>query len=1273
MLLAGVLRSLSFPQMLDRRDNIAPAHNDTCRWILDLDDFKNWTLQPRGLLWIKGKPGAGKSTLMAFLYNQLNKSQELQQPPAKDRGIQLDFFFSARGTELQHTPLGMLRSLLNQLYDSDETVRPPVRKIFEDRCRKYGYGDNHWEWTQVKLEELLADAILESARRQQVMIFVDALDEAGAKSARHVATYFHRLTGRADQLEAAVKICISCRHYPIASDAQAVNIIVEAHNRGDIASYIEDAFVGIATRENQKELSDLTEHLIRRADGVFQWIHLLVPSIERKITDCEPLDHIYSWLREVPTGLEEIYVYIINHVIEKHKQKQSLLLFQWVCLAERPLTVKELRYALATENVEISLSQKSGSQPLTSPESLENTSHFIDSDDRMKTRIKALSGGLAEVAMSARHNQIVQVVHQSVNDFLCKGGFELISSRITARTSYLDGGETILQCQATLYRSCLISVAIYVQVWETTYDWIREPEEIAEEIGLDDSFFGYAMETLFSHAKKAAGSRLGILTNEVDFLKSIIESWFQFNARSTFMVVRQYPRFSHGAILLHVTAACDLIEIMEYLLDRTEHVDTTDYFGNTAFHHAAQQGHIRASKILCERGASCGAKNDDGNTPLTGAADHGSLELFEWLLHQEAMTEICDNKDDALIIAAKNGHTKVVQTLLKAHADVNAQHVYYGTCLHAAASQGHVETVRMLLDAHADVNAQSGHYGTCLQAAAYCGNVEVVRILLDAHADVNAPGGMRGNCLQAAAYCGNLEVVQTLLDAHADVNAQGGYHGTCLQAAADGGNVEVVRILLDAHADVNAQGGHSGNCLQAAAFRGNVEVVRILLDAHADVNAQGGAFRTCLQAAAFCGNAETVRILLDSHADVNARCDRYGNALQVATVKGQIDTVRMLLAAHADVNVQDDNYENAIQAAILEGQTDVLRILWDVSVDSNAQGGKYQSAIIDILSAGCSENVQSPVEAGGSPPPLDALNRNPLHIAVSDGLKPLDRINKILHLPFFKLALDSRDKLFRTPLHAAIYKGRHPSCAIKLLSLGADPSILDGYGRNVVDWIQADRYWMGLIKPHCTRTLPTRHETQSMTACQSVLLLAKTILNSLSNLQWPLVQQLGHFFLFLNDENRATYLFQLHLFRKAGMFRTKCSTCGRYISDSIHVCRRCPNVAFCSNCCRSGYRKALHKLDHEQFQIFALPGEVQHSTSTPKDLAPFLQDLMDEYASKVSKESKGSSLTDSRISSAREQMIRPSSKTIAEPEIIVCTVLLGIVGVLVRYVYQEIR
>jgi ankyrin repeat protein len=53
----------------------------------------------------------------------------------------------------------------------------------------------------------------------------------------------------------------------------------------------------------------------------------------------------------------------------------------------------------------------------------------------------------------------------------------------------------------------------------------------------------------------------------------------------------------------------------------------------------------------------------------------------------------------------------------------------YGNALQAASQGGHVKVVQMLLAAGADVNAQGGQYGRALQAALEMGRERVVRML----------------------------------------------------------------------------------------------------------------------------------------------------------------------------------------------------------------------------------------------------------------------------------------------------------------------------------------------------------------------------------------------------------------------------------------------------------------------------------------------------------------------------------------------------------------
>jgi hypothetical protein len=87
--LMAILDSLSYPGMTDRRDALAEAHEKTFDWtflegetnflternpngneVFDSYDtvnmnFKSWLAQgDRGLFWVTGKPGSGKSTFM---------------------------------------------------------------------------------------------------------------------------------------------------------------------------------------------------------------------------------------------------------------------------------------------------------------------------------------------------------------------------------------------------------------------------------------------------------------------------------------------------------------------------------------------------------------------------------------------------------------------------------------------------------------------------------------------------------------------------------------------------------------------------------------------------------------------------------------------------------------------------------------------------------------------------------------------------------------------------------------------------------------------------------------------------------------------------------------------------------------------------------------------------------------------------------------------------------------------------------------------------------
>jgi hypothetical protein len=76
-----MIDSLKFEQIDARLINIKRAHAKTCKWLLQKSEYLDW-FDPdklelhQGLLWMKGKPGAGKSTMVKFALESTRKKKK---------------------------------------------------------------------------------------------------------------------------------------------------------------------------------------------------------------------------------------------------------------------------------------------------------------------------------------------------------------------------------------------------------------------------------------------------------------------------------------------------------------------------------------------------------------------------------------------------------------------------------------------------------------------------------------------------------------------------------------------------------------------------------------------------------------------------------------------------------------------------------------------------------------------------------------------------------------------------------------------------------------------------------------------------------------------------------------------------------------------------------------------------------------------------------------------------------------------------------------------
>ncbi|KAL7916598.1 hypothetical protein GGI35DRAFT_46526 [Trichoderma velutinum] len=234
------LQSLAFEQMQTRASGVNDAISGTCEWILQHKTYINWIESNHGLLWLKGKPGSGKSTLLKYAFNHQKFLSNTANGTANSE-LFLSFFFHGRGEELQKTPFGLFRSLLHQLLKQVPGALLDLVDDFTQKCRDIGNYQEKWKWHSDDLWRFLASSLPRVLAICSVWLFVDALDECGEENAKDLVRKFKLLLEMIRTMSTCSKqlrICFSCRHYPILSSPGLLEVCLETENRRDISTYI---------------------------------------------------------------------------------------------------------------------------------------------------------------------------------------------------------------------------------------------------------------------------------------------------------------------------------------------------------------------------------------------------------------------------------------------------------------------------------------------------------------------------------------------------------------------------------------------------------------------------------------------------------------------------------------------------------------------------------------------------------------------------------------------------------------------------------------------------------------------------------------------------------------------------------------------------------------------------------------------------------------------------------------------------------------------------
>jgi hypothetical protein len=432
--LETLLRCLSFEQMETRLASIATAHPDTCAWLLDCPQYERWrdpSLQAEhhGCLWIKGKPGAGKSTIMKNLMRHIEAAE------VGDKII--SFFFNARGATLERTTEGLYRSLLYQMADDMLSPLTDLRAETIELYRTQG-------WPLELLKELCRKALRQLASENKVTIFIDALDEGNVEDdIRDMVTFVEGLATETYASGRSLHICLASRHHPTISIALSELLILDTleNHDNDITTF---AQAQLRVR-NPVLRAQLVSAISARASGIFLWVALVV-KILNKEADRGNQHRLEVKLQELPNGLHALF----EAILEKDPDQDHHLLptLIWVLFVLGSLTLVEMYFAIM-----ISTDQLRSGNIVWDPDVINQTvlANFVLTSSR---------GLLEIVEPGTRFRRTgcnrVQIIHESVREYLLQHGLQKIDEDL--------GQSTKAKCYGRLAKWCAKYVQSAVQL-----------------------------------------------------------------------------------------------------------------------------------------------------------------------------------------------------------------------------------------------------------------------------------------------------------------------------------------------------------------------------------------------------------------------------------------------------------------------------------------------------------------------------------------------------------------------------------------------------------------------------------------------------------------------------------------------------------------------------------------------------------------------------------------------------------------------------------------
>ncbi|RTE83479.1 hypothetical protein BHE90_001900 [Fusarium euwallaceae] len=308
----------------------------TCEWIRKNPHYQAWLAGESRLLWVSGGPGRGKTVLSLFLNEEVEKLCQ----GTDDR---LLFYFCQFQNEKHNNAINVLRSLIYQILEFS-IEGPEMQQALEyfDTPKKTEFALSSFECLWTVLEKLSKQPGL-----PRIFCVIDGVDECHSSRQLVKTLYRYCKSQTRNKNSAGLRLALIGRDLDKLGAFPGIKVDPdnEENVNEDVKTFVSSRLKALARIPGFDDIRSRVEKaLLEGAEGTFLWVSFVIKELSRKTTCVEILDT----LQALPKGLHPVFARMLGN-IDSDQRQTSALIFKWVALAERPLTLDELAAAIAVK------------------------------------------------------------------------------------------------------------------------------------------------------------------------------------------------------------------------------------------------------------------------------------------------------------------------------------------------------------------------------------------------------------------------------------------------------------------------------------------------------------------------------------------------------------------------------------------------------------------------------------------------------------------------------------------------------------------------------------------------------------------------------------------------------------------------------------------------------------------------------------------------------------------------------------------------------------